>query len=134
LDDGRLELDGWLCPDWDSAIGDVERLAVARPIRGVLVGASLLDRVPATRPLPRPQPAGSTLTRVGLALLRDLAQGGGLVHDVTTYELDEALRAAQVREAPTGLHLTARGPTHLVRAAVWAVTAAHKPAPVPAIR
>jgi hypothetical protein len=134
LEDGRLELDGWLCPDWDSAIGDVERLAVARPIRGLLVGASLLDRVPAARPLPRPQPAGGTLTRVGLALLRDLAQGGGLVHDQTTYELDEALRAAQVREAPTGLHLTARGPTHLVRAAVWAVGAAHKPAPVPAIR
>ena len=56
------------------------------------------------------------------------------MHDVTTFELDEALAAAQVREAPTGLFLIARGPTHLIRALVWAVGAAHKPAPTPAIR
>ena len=58
---------------------------------------------------------------------------GQLVHDETTHDLDQAVGLAQVRLAPTGLFLVARGPTHLVRAAVWAVAAAHKPAPVPAI-
>jgi hypothetical protein len=42
--------------------------------------------------------------------------------------------AAQVREAPSGLHLIARGPTQLVRAVVWAVAAVARPARVPAIR
>ena len=50
-----------------------------------------------------------------------------------TYELDNAVQAARVREAATGLVLVARGPTHLVRAIVWAVQAAHKPANIPVI-
>ena len=133
LPDGRLEVDAWSCPDWDSAVEELQRLADVRPLRQLLVGASLLDRVPAGT-APGPVPAGGTQTRVGLALLRDLAVGGQLVHDVTTFELDEALAVAQVREAPTGLFLIARGPTHLIRAMVWAVGAAHKPAPTPAIR
>ena len=133
LPDGRLEVDAWSCPDWDSAVEELKRLADVRPLRQLLVGASLLDRVPAGT-APGPVPAGGTQTRVGLALLRDLAVGGQLVHDVTTFELDEALAVAQVREAPTGLFLIARGPTHLIRAMVWAVGAAHRPAPSPAIR
>jgi hypothetical protein len=133
LPDGRLEVDAWGCQDWDTAIHELERLAGHRPIRQLLVGASLIDRVPAGT-APVPSAAGGTQTRTGLALLRDLTVGGQLVHDITTFELDEALTVAQVREAPTGLFLIARGPTHLIRALVWAVGAAHRPAPVPAIR
>ena len=73
-------------------------------------------------------------TRLGLALFRDLVIGGALAHDEGTHELDQAIVSAQVREAPSGLFLLARGPTHLVRAAVWAVQAAHKPSKMPAVR
>ena len=68
-----------------------------------------------------------------LALLRDLAMTGRVLHDETTLELDQALAQATVRESPTGLFLMAKGPTHLVRALVWALGAAHRPAPAPAI-
>jgi len=132
LDDGRIEVDGWLCADWDSAVADVRRLAQGRRIRELLVGASLLDRLPPdTTPTPRPAARSNTLT--GLSLLRDLAQGRVLVHEPTTFDLDDALAVAQVRENPTGLFLTARGPTHLVKALVWAVGAAHRPVPTPSI-
>jgi hypothetical protein len=133
LPDGRIEVDGWLCPDWDSALDDVARLGEMRRIRQLQVGASLLSRVPAGT-MPHPQPAGTRETRTGLALLRDLAANAQVVHDLGTGELDQALTVAQVKEAPAGLYLVARGPTHLVRAVVWAVAAAHRPARVPAIR
>jgi hypothetical protein len=129
LADGRLEVDGWLCADWDSALADVEALGQVRQVRQVIVGASLLDRSPRLA-----TPAAGRETRIGLALLRDLAVNGQLAHDASTYDLDRAIEAAQVRESATGLILTARGPTHLVRAAVWALQAAHKRVPVPAIR
>jgi len=132
LDDGRIEVDGWLCPDWDSAVADARRLGEGRKVRELLVGASLLDRLPPDT-TPKPQPVAGTLARVGLSLLRDLATGGVLTHEPTTFDLDDALAVAQVREAPTGLFLTARGPTHLVKALVWAVGAAHRPVPTPAI-
>jgi len=132
LDDGRLEVDGWLCPDWDTALADALILAGARQVRGLLVGASLVDRVPPGTS-PAPTPAGGKQTRTGLSLVRDLALGGQLAHDSTTPDLDNAFGLARVREAPTGLQLIARGPTHLVRAAVWALQAAHKPTPSPAI-
>jgi hypothetical protein len=131
LDDGRIEVDGWLCDSWDAAVADVQLLAVSRQLRGLLVGASMIDRVPAG--LPTPQPAAGTLTRNGLAVFRDLAMGGQLVHDETTLELDDAIGQAGVKEAPSGLFLLPRGATHLVRAAVWAVSAAHRPTPVAAI-
>jgi hypothetical protein len=132
-DDGRLEVGGWLRPTWDDAVADVEALAATRPIRRLLVGASMLDRVaPTVRPAPRP--AGGTETRLGLALIRDLAAAGELVHDVDTVELDIAVNAAQVRQGPAGLLLAARGHTHLVRAVVWALGVAHRPARSPAIR
>jgi len=126
--DGRLEVDGWLRADWDTAMADLEHLGGVAPIRSLLVGASLADRAPA-----RAKPCGSTETRTGLALLRDLAMNGQLVHE-TAAELDETMAIAMVREAPSGLFLLAKGPTHLVRAVVWALSAAHRPAPVPAIR
>jgi hypothetical protein len=132
-EDGRLEVDGWLRPDWDAALEDVIALAAVRPIRRLLVGASMLDRVtPAARP--RPVPAGARETRIALALVRDLAQTGALCHDEHTYDLDDAFTQATVRETPAGLQLVARGPTHLLRAAGWAIMAAHRPSRSPAVR
>jgi hypothetical protein len=131
LPDGRLELDGWLCRDWDSAILDVER--IGRPVKELLVGASLLDRVPSEM-TPRPRPAVSTQTRTGLALLRDLVVTGQIVHDDdVTAQLDEVFAATQVRTTMAGLLVTGSPATHLVKAAVWALAAAHRPAPVPAV-
>ena len=133
LDDGRLELDGWLRADWDSAIGDVVALRAGQTIRRVLIGASLFDRLPGE--LRRiAEPRGATATRTGLALFRDLALGGQIVHDLVTGELDETLALAQVRENSNGLVLVGRGPTHLVKAMVWALAAAHAPTRLPAIR
>jgi hypothetical protein len=132
LEDGRIEVDGWESPDWDSAVADVERLAWARPIRELHVGASMLDRLPLGGVLPRAQPALSKTTSAGLSVFRDLAASGGLVHDETTVELDQALEQTQVRESPSGLQI-AQGPRHLVKAVAWAVAAAHRPSRIPAI-
>jgi hypothetical protein len=132
LDDGRLEVDGWLCDDWDSALLDVQRLGALRRIRLLLVGASMFSRVPAGT-VPPPRPAGTNETRVGLPLLRDLAAGGMLAHDERTTELDQAVQGARVRELSYGLALEQTGTTHLVKALVWAVNAAHRPAPVPVV-
>jgi hypothetical protein len=133
LEDGRLEVDGWLCGDWDGAMADVAALATARPIRQLRIGISMLDRVPPTL-LPKPTGAGSRELRVALPLLRELAAAGAIAHDQTTHDLDEAVQAAQVKESLTGLILTARGPTHLIRALAWAVQAANRPTKTPAIR
>jgi hypothetical protein len=126
--DGRLEVDGWLRGDWDSAMADLQALGQVAPVRALRVGASLLDRAPSSA-----EPCTATQTRTGLALLRDLAGTGALVHDATTAELDAALAVAAVRAASSGLFLLAKGDTHLIRALVWALGAAHRPAPVPAI-
>ena len=95
----------------------------------------MLDRLPADT-VPRPQAAVSTKTRVGLALLRDLVATGQIVHDENkpTNDLDETFAATEVRTTLAGLQVTSSPATHLVKAAVWALQAAHKPAPVPAIR
>lgn len=130
LDDGRLEVGGWLCRDWDSAVQDVQRLG--RPIRELLVGASMLDRWP-NDTVPRPHAAVSTQTRVGLALLRDLVATGQLVHDKDAPDIDETFAATQVRATMAGLVVVASSATHLVKAVVWAVGAAHKPSAVPAV-
>jgi len=127
--DGRIEVDGWLRADWDSAVSDLEQLRALRRVRELIVGASLLDRMP---PAERAKPGLRRAEAAGLALLRDLAQNGQLLHDDTP-DLDRALALAQVREAPNGLRLLQRGPSHLVRALVWAVLAAHRPAKIVAI-
>ena len=131
LPDGRLEVDGWRRSDWESAMADVTSLAKVRQIRSLQVGASLLERVP-TGLGTSARPAGTKETRFGLSMLRDLVGAGALVHDACP-DLDEALAVARVREAATGLVLAQVGPTHLVRAAVWAISAAAKPAKVPAV-
>ena len=131
--DGRLELDGWRYETWDEAVEQVERLAQWRTIRELLVGASLITRLPRDTK-PRPRPVAAAETRAGLAILRDLAIGRVLVHDDTTADLDEVITRATAKETPTGLVLVPqRGRTHLVKALVWAVAAAYKPAPTPAI-
>jgi hypothetical protein len=131
LEDGRIEVDGWTCDDWDSAIAEVQLLTAYRHVRGLLVGASMLSRVPAGM-VPVPVPAGSRETRVGLPLLRDLAANGEVTHS-NTPRLDEAMLTARVRETLAGLVLVQIGRPDLVKALVWAVGAAHKPAPLPAI-
>jgi hypothetical protein len=130
--DGRLELDGWLCRDWRSAVEDVQQLG--RPIRELLVGASMLNEFPADT-VPRARAAVSTQTRTGLALLRDLVATAQIVHDPNkpTNDIDETFAATEVRTTMAGLIVTASPATHLVKAAVWALQAAHRPAPVPSI-
>jgi len=130
LEDGRLEVDGWSCDDWDSAIDWVRRLGLYREIRELHIGASMIDRVP--EDLPTPIPAVNSQASAGMAVFRDLAASRSLVHD-TTEELDRALAETLVRESPSGLQI-AQGPRHLVKAVAWAILAAHKPAKVYAVR
>jgi hypothetical protein len=131
LEDGRVELDGWVCSDWAAAMADVEALAEGRGLRQLIVAAALVDRVPAGVGGSRHTGAAKD-TRVGLATFRDLVMGGTVAHD-NTPELDEALTLARVRETAAGLVLVASGPLHLIRAAVWAASAAARPAKVPAV-
>jgi hypothetical protein len=128
LDDGRVELDGRLCPDWESALDYVARLGEWRQIRSLQIGASMLARVPVGLS-PPPAAAGTRETRSGLALLRDLAAAGEVVHHDTP-ELDRAMAMAKVREAPSGLYLLEDCPRHLIHATVWALQAATQPVPV----
>jgi hypothetical protein len=130
--DGRLELDGWLRRDWDSAIADAVALADGFHVKRLYVGASLVDRVPAQLRGITEARAGAAV-RDGLALLRDLVSTGGVVHDEQSTELDETLALATVREGASGLALVAKGPTHLVKACAWALLGAHRPAAAPAV-
>jgi hypothetical protein len=131
LPDGRVEVDGWLCPNWDTALRDLQTLTVTRRVKQIGVGGSMVASLPPGL-WPPPGPVGGTETRAGLALLRDLAVGGMVVHDDTP-DLDEAMAVAMVRERAAGLVLEAVGPTHLVKAMVWALHAACKPSREPAV-
>jgi hypothetical protein len=132
LPDGRLEVDGWLSRTWDAAMGSVASLLDQRPCKGLIVGASLVDRVPAGM-RPAPERAGSTEVRTGLPLLRDLVATGALIHDVDTVELDVEMESAKVRVGPGGLTLIPGGNPHLVRAVAWAVQSAHRRTRIPAV-
>jgi hypothetical protein len=131
LDDGRFQVDGWLRDSWDAALLDVRRLAAIHEIRDLQIGASMISRTPPDT-IPFPRAAGAAETRPALALLRDLAAGAMIVHDITA-ELDVAVMMARVKENPSGLALVTGADTHLVRALVWALAAAHKPVLEPAI-
>jgi hypothetical protein len=131
LEDGRIEVGGWLRDDWDQAVDDVHRLAAVRRVRQLLVGASMLSRMPPGT-TPPPRPAGQAETRPGLAVFRDLCAGYRVAHN-STGELDEAVQAARVKEGISGLVPVLNETTHLVKALVWAVQAAHRPAPAPAV-
>jgi len=130
LDDGRIMVDGWTFPDWDAALGFVGRLG-SRVVE-LQVGASMLSRMPLGT-VPTPRPAGTAETKPGLAVFRDLAAGHRLVHNSREPKLDEAVVGARVKEGAVGLTLVPSETTHLVRALVWAVAAAHRPAPVPMV-
>jgi hypothetical protein len=132
-DDGRIEVDGWPCPDWDAALEKVGELRGLRRIKHLQVGASMFSYLPANIS-PRPVAAGVREERAGLAVFRDLATGGVLVHDTSTVELDAAVVAARVRESPTGLRLSdGDDHRHLVKALVWAVQAAAQPSRTPQV-
>jgi hypothetical protein len=130
LDDGRFEVDGWLCDSWDTALGDALALVGERPRSRLIVGASLATKVAALRPAP--SRAGAVETRTGLPLLRQLVAEGQIVHDDCP-ELDAQLEGSRVRETAGGLVLCSGTRSDLVHAAVWALRAAQRPAPVPAI-
>ena len=134
LDDGRVEVDGWLCPNWEKATQDAQKL-IRDPethVRRLFVGASLLTAMPPGM-WPPPKPAGGIEERAGLALLRDLAVRGMIVHYSDLPDLDDAMRVATVKERAAGLKLEPVGPTHLVKALVWALHAAAQPVRVPTV-
>jgi hypothetical protein len=127
-EDGRFELDGWLVDDWAAAFADVELLAGVRDRVELVVASSLVDQV---EPRYRPKVMVPADTRAGLALLRQLVSTGQVCHD-RAVEL-EVLTAVHVRETPTGLSLVPGVRADLVRAAAWALLAAHRAPPIPAI-
>ena len=133
LDDNRIEVvEGWRCEDWDEAIERLELVGAEQPVQKILVGASMQSQMPSAM-WPRPLPAGSRETRVGLPLLRDLAKGGMLVHDGISAELEQAVLAARVRELSVGLSLERGDGYAMVKALVWAVHAAAQPQRVPTV-
>jgi len=133
LPDGRLEVNGWLFDDWDSAIEAVERYTGHWEVAQVLVGANLLSRVPQDM-LPTPEPSGIRETRVGLPLFRDLAANRVIVHDQPDQALTDAVTQARVREGLNGMTLIPEfGRTDLCKSLAWALVAASAPAPNPSI-
>ena len=127
-DDGRLELDGWLVDDWATAFADVELLAGSRDRVELVVAASLVAQV---EPRYRAKVMTPADTRAGLALVRQYVTTGQVCHDAAP-DLD-VLTAVHVRETATGLVLVPGVRSDLVRAAAWALLAAHRAPPMPAI-
>ena len=128
LVDGRYELDAWLVDDWSLASADIAALFAARVRGELVVGPALMSDVD---PGYGPTPATPTETRAGLALLRQLVASGLVVHEGRA-DMDQ-LTSVHVKELPTGLTLVAGHRADLVRAAAWALLAAHQSAPAPAI-
>jgi hypothetical protein len=129
MEDGRIGLDGWTCESWDAAIADVQDLTKQHDRYRLMVGVTAMSRVP---PGLRAIRHGSTETRTGLSVLRDLVSAGQVIHDDTP-ELDAQVNQARVTKAIVGLMLVAGSRSDLVRAASWAVQAAAKPIRVPSI-
>jgi hypothetical protein len=114
-----FELDGWVCDTWETALDDALALLDARPAGSRLVlGQAVAARAPQLRNVEK---AGSTDTRLGLALLRDLVRSGRVIHDRTP-DLDTQLEGARVRDVPGGgLALISSRRSDVLRAAVWAL-------------
>ena len=125
--DGRYEVDGWVVDSWEQAFADVDLLRAARRVV-LTVGATLAAEVP---PRFRGTPATGADTRAGLALVRQLAAAGRLVHDDVA-DLEQ-ITTVRVRELPTGLTVVAGHRADLVRACAWALHAAHAHPAEPAI-
>jgi hypothetical protein len=126
LEDGRLEVDGWLREDWNTAIADVQRLGELREIRELHVGASLLDRSRwgCRRRGRRSRPRPGTGSRCYGTSRRAASWCTTRRRGTSTGRWGR--RGS--KESLTGLFLVAVGPTHLVKAAAWALAAAHRPA------
>ena len=129
LDDGRYELDGWLVDDWAAAFGDVQMIFDVRERADLIVGSALVADV---EPRLRSTVASAADTRAGLALLRQFATTGQVVHDEKSTDLDQ-VTTVKVRELPSGLTIVAGSRADLVRASAWALLAAHRSTPEPAI-
>jgi hypothetical protein len=126
--DGRYGVDGWLVDSWKDAVDWVRRLQRGHDQVKVQVGASLMPRVP---PGLRPQPITSAATRMTLPTMRELVTTGQVVHD--SEDLDEQLDTVRVTEAVGGLALVSGIRSDLLRAASWALAAAHRPRRTPSI-
>jgi hypothetical protein len=116
-------------PTWAQALDDLRLLQSGHDGFRLTVGASLLVRLP---PGIRGSAGTATLSRSTLPLLRELCTQGALVHD--SPELDEQIATVRVTEAVGGLAVVAGARSDLVRAASWALAAAHRPKRTPAIR
>jgi hypothetical protein len=133
LDDGRVEVDGWECASWDTALDDVRKVAGDRPGSFLLVGASMHGSLPRDLGVARITKVGATETKTGLPLLRSMVAEHRVVHDTSTAELDTQLCAARVTPAATGLSLVPGQRHDLVHAAVWVLQAAEHRTPTPDI-
>lgn len=129
--DGRLGLDGWHVATWQQALDDLRLLQSTHDTFRLTVGASLLVRLP---PGIRGTAGTATLSRSTLPLMRELCAQGALVHDSRQGDLDEQVATVRVTEAVGGLAVVAGARSDLVRAASWALAAAHRPKRNPAIR
>jgi hypothetical protein len=129
--DDRFEIDGWECDSWRTALDDAVALLQSRPVGSRLIVGQAVTEPPNVR-FDR---AGATDTRLGLALFRDLARSGRVVHDASP-ELDAQIEACRVRDVPGGglAVITTDLRADIVRAAVWALREAQARTRVPAIR
>ena len=127
-----FEVDGWTCDSWDQALDGALALLEARPQGSRLIVGNAVS--PRTAQLRGVGKAGSTETRLGLALLRDMVRAGRVVHDETP-DLDAQIDGARVRDVPGGgLALMSSRRSDCLRAAVWALREAHQRTRVPSIR
>jgi hypothetical protein len=130
IDGARFEVDGWLAPSWQQGIDDAQRLLDDRPGSKLILGASIAQ-ISDLRP--RPARASSTETRTGLALLRELARQGLVLHDHGA-ELEAQIEQARVRPVPSGgLALLSSRRADVLRAAAWALQMAHERQRRPAV-
>ena len=124
---GRYEVDGWTCPDRETALAEARRTIEVLDVPGRLVVEPALASIApgADRSLPAD-------VRFGLPLLRELVESGRLVHDATP-ELDSQFAECRVRPVQGGLALATLARSDLIRAAALAMRAAVVYLPVPAI-
>jgi hypothetical protein len=130
-DGERFEVDGMICDTWAEAMVWARKFLEASPFSRLLVGASMMRSVPPDMP-GRMQRAGGIETRRGLAVLRSLVADGRVVHDKTP-DLDTQIVGARVRPVVDGIQLVSEGRQDLLKAVLWALYFAHKPATAPTI-
>jgi hypothetical protein len=124
---GRFEVDGWTCPDRESALADARATIDNLGVPGrVTVEPALATLAPqAVKAVPSD-------VRFGLPLLRELVESGRLVHGPTP-EIDAQLAECRVRPVQGGLALATLARSDLVRGTALALRAAVVYRPVVAI-